>query len=343
MRAEHIAAVIWCTGFGPDTGWLRVPLLMPDGSPAHTRGITAFPGLYVAGYPWLSTRGSGLLYGVAADSARIAQHIAGAPVSEPEGRDAALRPRPGTRPRHNQNPHERRRTMTREPAEPLRLDYLIKARAVHSMTGETYQSVGLRGPVIVAVSDEPDGLDDLAGPDTVMADMRDLTLLPAFADAHEHLMEASRNTLLVPVDRARSVADFTGLVGAAARDAAPGKWIVTSMGWHESNLAENRMPTGAELDAAAPGHPVFARRGGHLAVASSLALEAAGIEAGTPDPPGGKIGRLADGRPSGCWRAARSTRSARTRPRPPGPSWPALSGRDPPRTRRSGWPPSGRR
>jgi hypothetical protein len=30
----------------------------------------------VAGYPWLSTRGSGILYGVAADAARIAQHIA---------------------------------------------------------------------------------------------------------------------------------------------------------------------------------------------------------------------------------------------------------------------------
>jgi hypothetical protein len=68
--------VLWCTGFGPDTGWLQVPVLLPDGTPAHTRGITAFPGLYVAGYPWLSSRGSGLLYGVAADSARIAQHVA---------------------------------------------------------------------------------------------------------------------------------------------------------------------------------------------------------------------------------------------------------------------------
>jgi putative flavoprotein involved in K+ transport len=76
LRAEGIATVIWCTGFGPDTGWLHVPVLRPDGSPAHTRGITAFPGLYVAGYPWLSNRGSGILYGVAADAARIAQHIA---------------------------------------------------------------------------------------------------------------------------------------------------------------------------------------------------------------------------------------------------------------------------
>jgi putative flavoprotein involved in K+ transport len=78
MRAERIATVIWCTGFGPDTGWLRVPVLRPDGSPAHTRGITAFPGLYVAGYPWLSSRGSGILYGVAADTDRVAQHIAAA-------------------------------------------------------------------------------------------------------------------------------------------------------------------------------------------------------------------------------------------------------------------------
>jgi len=68
--------VVWCTGFGPDTGWLRVPVLRPDGTVEHARGVTAFPGLYVAGYPWLSTRGSGLLYGVAADAARIAQHIA---------------------------------------------------------------------------------------------------------------------------------------------------------------------------------------------------------------------------------------------------------------------------
>ena len=76
MRAEGITSVVWCTGFGPDTDWVHVPVLRADGLPAHTRGITASPGLYVSGYPWLSTRGSGILYGVAADAARIAQHIA---------------------------------------------------------------------------------------------------------------------------------------------------------------------------------------------------------------------------------------------------------------------------
>ena len=189
--------------------------------------------------------------------------------------------------------------MTREPAEPLRLDYLIKAGAIHSITGETYRSVGLRGPEIVAVSSEPEGLDDLAGRATVLADAGDLTVLPAFSDAHEHLMEASRNTLLIPVDQARSIAEFTAMVRDAARHVPPGEWILTSIGWNESNLAENRLPTGAELDAAAPDHPVFARRGGHLAVANSAALRAAGVGPGTPDPKGGAIGRLPDGSPSG--------------------------------------------
>jgi predicted amidohydrolase YtcJ len=185
--------------------------------------------------------------------------------------------------------------VTREPAEPLQLSYLIKARAVHSMTGETYRSVGVRGDEIVAVSAERDGLDDLTGRETVVVDAGDLTLLPAFADSHEHLMEASRNTLLIPVGKARSVAEFTELVSGAARESAPGAWISTAMDWHESNLAENRLPTIAELDAVAPDHPVLARRGGQFAVANSAALVAAGIGADTPDPPGGKFGRGSDG------------------------------------------------
>ena len=133
--------------------------------------------------------------------------------------------------------------MARLPADPFGLDYLLKARAVHSMTGENYRSIGLKGDKIVAVSPDPGGLDDLAGPVTVVTDVGDLIVLPAFADAHEHLMEASRNTLLVPVGQARSIAEFMGLISNAAADAKPGQWIVTLMAWHESDLAENRMPT----------------------------------------------------------------------------------------------------
>jgi predicted amidohydrolase YtcJ len=186
-------------------------------------------------------------------------------------------------------------------AEPLLIDRLVRVRTAHSMIepGTVYRSLGLRGAEIVAVSSQPDGLDDLMSAGTVEVDGRDLTVLPAFADAHEHLMEASRNTMLVPVERAGSIAEFTAMVRDAAVDAVPGAWVLTSIAWHESNLAENRMPTGAELDAVAPDTPVLARRGGHLAVANAAALAAAGVDAETADPPGGVIGRLPDGRPSG--------------------------------------------
>jgi predicted amidohydrolase YtcJ len=79
---------------------------------------------------------------------------------------------------------------------------------------------------------------------------------------------------------ARLWADHNGReTGACWRVIFPAhkRIIVTSMGWHEWNLAENRLPTGAELDAAAPSHPVLARRGGHLAIASTAALAAAGV------------------------------------------------------------------
>src|SRR5262249_60290363 len=74
-----------------------------------------------------------------------------------------------------------------------------------------------------------------------------------------------------------------------------GEWIRSPNGWNEADLAERRLPTVDELDAATTQHPVLVRRGGHNGVANSLALQLAGIGAQTPNPPGGSYGRRADG------------------------------------------------
>jgi predicted amidohydrolase YtcJ len=188
----------------------------------------------------------------------------------------------------------------------LAADLVLRVGAAHSMagTGEVDRAVAVRGTEIVAVSPDPHGLDGLAGAATRVVDDPELTLLPAFCDAHEHLLESAKNTGLVPVAQARSIAEFTGAVGRAATAAAAGQWVQTSIAWHESNLAEGRLPTRAELDAASPDHPVLARRGGHLAVANPAALGAAGITAATPDPPGGAIGHGDDGQLNGVLESA---------------------------------------
>jgi hypothetical protein len=134
-------------------------------------------------------------------------------------------------------------------------------------------------------------------------------------DPHEHLLEAAKNTALVPVGQARSIAEFADAVRRAAEAAAEGQWVQTSIAWHESNLAEGRLPTRPELDAASPDHPVLARRGGHLAVASSTA----------------------------CWKARPSTRCWGTCRRPPRRRWSRGCGRRRAPTPRWASEPSGRR
>lgn len=188
----------------------------------------------------------------------------------------------------------------------LAADRVLRVGAAHSMarTREVHRAVAVRGTEIVAVAPDPHGLDGLVGAATRVVDGPDLTLLPAFCDAHEHLLESAKNTALVPVGQARSLAEFTAAIRAAAEGAAAGQWVQTSIAWHESNLAEGRLPTRVELDAASPDHPVLARRGGHLAVANSVALQAAGITAATPDPPGGAIGHSDDGQLNGVLESA---------------------------------------
>jgi len=77
LRAAGITSVIWCIGFGPDFGWVDAPVFNGRGHPVHHRGVTAQPGLYFLGLPWLHTWGSGRFSGVARDALYLAEHIEG--------------------------------------------------------------------------------------------------------------------------------------------------------------------------------------------------------------------------------------------------------------------------
>ncbi len=110
--------------------------------------------------------------------------------------------------------------------------------------------------------------------------------MPGFYDSHNHLLLTGLGMLMPSLAAACSVADVQEVVREAASELPPGTWVQTSPGWHERRLTEQRFPTRAELDAAAPDHPVFVRRGGHNAILNSAALAAAGIDATTPNPPG---------------------------------------------------------
>jgi putative flavoprotein involved in K+ transport len=80
LRSGEIRTVIWATGLQPDFGFLSadLPVLDRKGRIRHDGGVvTASPGLYVIGLPFLRRRKSSLIDGAGPDAADIAEHLAG--------------------------------------------------------------------------------------------------------------------------------------------------------------------------------------------------------------------------------------------------------------------------
>lgn len=125
------------------------------------------------------------------------------------------------------------------------------------------------------------------------------TIVPGFVDSHVHLLWAGRRAARVALSGAGSVGEVQHRIREHAA-AHPGDgWIEADDDLDPWDLAENRLPTAAELEAAAPGRGVLLDRRGHDALVSTTALRLAGITAATPDPPGGRIDRDERGEPTG--------------------------------------------
>lgn len=75
LEASGITSIIWCIGFSPDFTWVEAPVFNGRGHPGHQRGVTAQPGLYFLGLPWLYTWGSGRFSGVAKDARYLVDRI----------------------------------------------------------------------------------------------------------------------------------------------------------------------------------------------------------------------------------------------------------------------------
>lgn len=162
-------------------------------------------------------------------------------------------------------------------------------------------ALALAGRRIVAVGDD-DRIVPLAGRDTERIDLRGGSVLPGMTDTHCHFYEWALQRSRLDLSEADSLEAMHRQVSVAAAALPAGKWLL-GQGWNEGQWAERRMPDREALDAAAPEHPVVLWRCDmHLASANSKALAAAGIDANTPDPPEGRIGRDRSGRPTGILR-----------------------------------------
>jgi predicted amidohydrolase YtcJ len=131
------------------------------------------------------------------------------------------------------------------------------------------------------------------------------TVLPGFIDAHQHLvyMGLSFQQIDASADSVSDIGEIIDLVRQKARMLQPGTWI-EGHGYNDARLKERRNLTRADLDIGTTTHPVFlTRMCGHVMTLNSRALEEAGIDSNTPDPPGGVIDRdSTTGEPTGILR-----------------------------------------
>lgn len=174
----------------------------------------------------------------------------------------------------------------------MNLDLLLHNGRIRTMdpARPLVSALAVRGDRILAVGDL-DEVKAAVGPHAETRDLEGRTVLPGLIDTHNHQLATGIMLARVQLEHVRSLAELRAEIRRAAESRPAGEWIETSGRWHESTLAENRLPTRWELDAAAPDHPVVAQRGFHVAVLNSLALERAGLTRDTPDPPGGSLGR----------------------------------------------------
>ncbi len=177
------------------------------------------------------------------------------------------------------------------------------------------QAIAISGERILAVGTS-EYIRGLAGPDTVITDLRGRTVIPGLIDNHVHYLRGVTTwPLEARLDAVSSRAAALELIAAKARASQPGQWVLIIGGWNESQFADDaRLFTKDELDQAAPSNPVFAQVGFGLGLANSLALEAAGIDrdsrvegGGRPGPgfgQGGTIVKDQDGNPTGVLRGS---------------------------------------
>jgi hypothetical protein len=182
-----------------------------------------------------------------------------------------------------------------------RADLIISGR-IATLAGGTgfgwVEALAIADGRVVAGGRSSD-IDGLASPGT-----RRLTLapddvaVPGLTDAHLHLADAALAADRVDLSSDVSYAAGLDRIAAAHRAAPDGEAWLTGQGWDAERWGG--WPTATDLERVAPGRrAAFWAHDHHSCLVSAAALADAGLDAMTPDPPGGVIRRDAHGAPTG--------------------------------------------
>lgn len=152
------------------------------------------------------------------------------------------------------------------------------------------QAVAIRDGTIVYVGDDS-GADEHVGADTAVYDLGGRLMLPGFQDAHIHPVSGGMEAATCDLNGLDDLARYRERISTYA-EANPDLTWITGGGWSMAVFGPGGSPSKSILDELVPDRPVFlSSQDGHSAWVNSKALEVAGLDRDTPDPPDGIIDR----------------------------------------------------
>ena len=182
-------------------------------------------------------------------------------------------------------------------------DTILLGGKIVTFESAPVEALAVRGDRIVAVGRSAD-IRALAGPATRVIDLAGRTVIPGLIDSHIHAIRAGLTyTTEVHWIGARSLGEALDRLRATAQAAPKGSWLIVAGGWIETQFAERRRPTQAEIAAAAPDHHVYVQLLYSAVLLTEGGIGALGIANDTSLAPRLTIETGADGRPTG-WIAA---------------------------------------
>lgn len=171
-------------------------------------------------------------------------------------------------------------------------DLVFLAGAVYTVDAQRpwAQAVAVRDGRIAAVGSDPE-VRAYIGADTRVVDLAGKMLLPGFHDAHIHPVYAGLDSLECSLEGLTSVeAALEKVRACVASGGRRGDWLVGGV-WSVALFPDGNAPK-TLLDEIAPDIPiVLMDENGHAVWVNSKALELAGVDRDTPNPPAGVIER----------------------------------------------------
>jgi len=101
------------------------------------------------------------------------------------------------------------------------------------------------------------------GPCGQVINLRGHTAIPGLIDSHAHFLRAGLRPGhdMRAIETAFSISEVQAVIAERAAGVPADEFLTAIAGFHEVQFAEGRLPTLAELDVAAPNHPVYLQRG----------------------------------------------------------------------------------